>query len=101
MADLAKDGLAKLCARLNGTPRKRLGYATPAEAFAAEMERITRKTGDVSQPKLSPHRARARTAAGFAPSPRTVTGSAEEDAFRRTSPSRGGQPRPVRRVSPG
>ena len=41
VADLAEDALAKLCARLNGTPRKCLGYATPAGAFAAEMERIT------------------------------------------------------------
>lgn len=41
VADLADDALAKLCARLNATPRKCLGYATPAEAFAEEMERIT------------------------------------------------------------
>ena len=41
VADLANDALAKLCARINGTPRKCLGDATPAEAFAKEMERIT------------------------------------------------------------
>jgi hypothetical protein len=31
----------RFSARLNGTPRKCLGYATPAEAFAKEMKRIT------------------------------------------------------------
>ncbi|WP_299819567.1 hypothetical protein [uncultured Jannaschia sp.] len=41
VADLTENALTKLCARLNGTPRKCLGYATPAEAFAAEMKRIT------------------------------------------------------------
>ncbi len=41
VADLAEDALAKLCARLNGTPRKCLDYATPAEAFAAEMKRVS------------------------------------------------------------
>ena len=40
VADLPDDALAKLCVRLNGTPRKCLGYATPAKAFTAEMERI-------------------------------------------------------------
>jgi IS30 family transposase len=41
VADLTDDALPKLCARLNATPRKCLGYATPAETFAEEMERIT------------------------------------------------------------
>lgn len=41
VADLAEDALAKLCDRINGTPRKCLGYATPAEAFAKEMRQIT------------------------------------------------------------
>lgn len=41
VADLPDDALAKLCARLNATPRKCLGYATPAEVFAEEMKRIT------------------------------------------------------------
>jgi IS30 family transposase len=41
VADLSEDALAKLCTRLNGTPRKCLGYATPAEAFGAEMKQIT------------------------------------------------------------
>ncbi|MDB2407401.1 IS30 family transposase [Jannaschia sp.] len=41
VANLPDDALAKLCARLNGTPRKCLGYATPAEAFVKETKRIT------------------------------------------------------------
>ena len=41
IASLAENALAKLCDRINGTPRKCLGYATPAEAFAAEMRQIT------------------------------------------------------------
>ena len=41
VADLAEDALARLCDRLNSTPRKCLGYATPAEAFAAEMKQTT------------------------------------------------------------
>lgn len=41
VANLPDDALAKLSARLNSTPRKCLDYATPAEAFAEEMKRIT------------------------------------------------------------
>lgn len=41
IANLPNDTIAQLCAQLNGTPRKCLDYATPAEAFAAEMKRIT------------------------------------------------------------
>lgn len=41
VANLPDGALAKLSARLNSTPRKCLDYATPAEAFAEEMKRIT------------------------------------------------------------
>lgn len=41
VADLADDALTTLCAKLNATPRKYPGYATPAEAFAAQRKRVT------------------------------------------------------------
>ena len=47
VANLAEDTLTRLCDRINGTPRKCLGYATPAEAFDHEMRQITRREGDV------------------------------------------------------
>ena len=40
-ARLADDAIRSICERLNTTPRKCLGYRTPAEAFRREMRRIT------------------------------------------------------------
>ena len=41
VADLRPGAMTALCQRLNMTPRKCLGYPTPAEAFADEISRIT------------------------------------------------------------
>jgi IS30 family transposase len=41
VGDLRPGSMAALCQRLDTTPRKCLGYATPAEAFTAETEGIT------------------------------------------------------------
>ena len=41
VGDLRPGSMAALCQRLNMTPRKCLGYETPAEAFADEISRIT------------------------------------------------------------
>lgn len=41
VAGLADDAMRLVCERLNTTPRKCLSYRTPAEAFRAEMRRIT------------------------------------------------------------
>lgn len=40
-AALAHDAMSSICERLNTTPRTGLGSRTPAEAFRAEMRRIT------------------------------------------------------------
>jgi IS30 family transposase len=40
--DALPDGaITVICRRMNATPRECLGYATPAEAPVAKMERIT------------------------------------------------------------
>ena len=41
VATLAEDAMRSICERLNTTPRKCLGYRTPAEAFRREIQRIT------------------------------------------------------------
>ena len=41
IARLADAARRSICERLNTTPRKCLGYRTPAEAFRREMRRIT------------------------------------------------------------
>ena len=41
VAALADDAMNSICERLNSTPRKCLGYRTPAEAFRQEPRRVT------------------------------------------------------------
>ena len=41
VAALSDRSMKAICDRLNATPRKCLGYRTPAEAFRDELERLT------------------------------------------------------------
>lgn len=41
VAALASHSMSEVCAKLNATPRKCLGYRTPSEAFAEELRKIS------------------------------------------------------------
>ena len=52
ISTLSDRDMTAICDRLNATPRKCLGWKTPAEAFAAELRKLGQKK---SQPNLSSH----------------------------------------------
>ncbi|MEP4037145.1 IS30 family transposase [Pseudophaeobacter sp.] len=54
IAALSNRDMKAICDRLNGTPRKCLGWRTPTEAFTEELRKLAQQ--EMSQPNLSSQR---------------------------------------------